>query len=224
MFNDSLYGIDTDLVPETAALYGRLGVKKEPLSLIPPQFEAPLPQLQPAVFPPMLRELPPPPLDLVRFQFFVHTYAGINVKKDAIFVNIELDNKRCERISVGTDTVKPYCQNGLSCLYLTASHCHCLLHIQTRGQSHLPHSHHGHSTALRVSLPHSHPPNSCSLTMVSTLQVPYSALPGLQTTIPSHLHIPPPHRHLTPTAVRPRRALCERKVPPCRTCKQMHRR
>ena len=40
-----------------------LGVKHEPLSLIPPSFEAPLPPLNPAVFPPTLRELPPPALD-----------------------------------------------------------------------------------------------------------------------------------------------------------------
>jgi intraflagellar transport protein 52 len=39
-------------------------VKKESLSLIPPQFEVPLPPLQPAVFPPILNEPPAPPLDL----------------------------------------------------------------------------------------------------------------------------------------------------------------
>mmetsp|Transcript_8862 Transcript_8862/g.14390 ORF Transcript_8862/g.14390 Transcript_8862/m.14390 type:complete len:165 (-) Transcript_8862:629-1123(-) len=33
------------------------------LSLIPPQFEAPLPPLVPAVFPPAMREPPPPALD-----------------------------------------------------------------------------------------------------------------------------------------------------------------
>jgi hypothetical protein len=51
------------LIPAAVALYGALGVKHEPLSLIPPQFEAPLPPLNPAVFPPSLRELPPPALD-----------------------------------------------------------------------------------------------------------------------------------------------------------------
>jgi hypothetical protein len=38
-------------------------VKHENLSLIPPEFECPLPPLAPAVFPPQLRELPPPALD-----------------------------------------------------------------------------------------------------------------------------------------------------------------
>eukprot|EP00439_Symbiodinium_sp_Y106_P080458 s660_g19.t1 len=45
-------------------LYHQLGVKHEPLTLIPPQFETPMPALQPAVFPPCLREPPPPSLDL----------------------------------------------------------------------------------------------------------------------------------------------------------------
>ena len=35
----------------------------EPLSLIPPQFECPLPKLNPAVFPPAMREPAPPALD-----------------------------------------------------------------------------------------------------------------------------------------------------------------
>jgi intraflagellar transport protein 52 len=39
-------------------------VAKAPLSLIPPAWEAPLPPLQPAVFPPVAREPPPPPLEL----------------------------------------------------------------------------------------------------------------------------------------------------------------
>jgi intraflagellar transport protein 52 len=41
-------------------MYDKLSVKKAPLSLIAPQFETPLPPLQPAVFPPALREPPPP--------------------------------------------------------------------------------------------------------------------------------------------------------------------
>lgn len=34
------------------------------LTLIVPQFETPLLGLQPAVFPPIVKELPPPPLEL----------------------------------------------------------------------------------------------------------------------------------------------------------------
>lgn len=51
-------------VPQAVALYDKLDVKKAPLSLIPPQFETPLPPLQPAVFPPAIREPPPPALEL----------------------------------------------------------------------------------------------------------------------------------------------------------------
>eukprot|EP00437_Effrenium_voratum_P024247 CAMPEP_0181410128 /NCGR_PEP_ID=MMETSP1110-20121109/7177_1 /TAXON_ID=174948 /ORGANISM="Symbiodinium sp., Strain CCMP421" /LENGTH=460 /DNA_ID=CAMNT_0023532661 /DNA_START=39 /DNA_END=1421 /DNA_ORIENTATION=- len=64
LFDDSLFKFDTDLIPEAVKLYHQLGVKHEPLTLIPPQFETPMPALQPAVFPPCLREPPPPSLDL----------------------------------------------------------------------------------------------------------------------------------------------------------------
>mmetsp|Transcript_77131 Transcript_77131/g.186591 ORF Transcript_77131/g.186591 Transcript_77131/m.186591 type:complete len:558 (+) Transcript_77131:165-1838(+) len=63
LFDDTLFRFDTNLIPEAVKLYEALNVKHEPLSLIPPQFETPLPPLQPAVFPPTLRELPPPALD-----------------------------------------------------------------------------------------------------------------------------------------------------------------
>merc|ERR1712225_208341 len=64
LFDDTLFKFSMDLVPEAIQLYKQLGVKHEPLTLIPPQFETPMPPLQPAVFPPCLREPPPPALDL----------------------------------------------------------------------------------------------------------------------------------------------------------------
>jgi intraflagellar transport protein 52 len=64
LFDDSLFKFDTDLIPEGVKLYQQLGVKHEPLTLIPPQFETPMPALKPAVFPPTLREPSPPNLDL----------------------------------------------------------------------------------------------------------------------------------------------------------------
>jgi intraflagellar transport protein 52 len=64
LFHDSLFKFDTDLIPEGVKLYQNLGVKHETLTLIPPQFETPMPALKPAVFPPCLREPPPPNLDL----------------------------------------------------------------------------------------------------------------------------------------------------------------
>lgn len=63
LFNDTMFQLDTNLIPEAVDLYKALGVKHEPLTLIPPQFECPLPRMSPAVWPPALREPPPPALD-----------------------------------------------------------------------------------------------------------------------------------------------------------------
>ena len=64
LFDDKLFKFDITLIPETINLYNTLGIKHDTLTLIPPQFEAPLPLLQPAVFPPTMREPPPPALEL----------------------------------------------------------------------------------------------------------------------------------------------------------------
>jgi len=63
MFDTGLFRFDTDLIPQTLQLYETLGVPHETLTLIPPQFEAPLPKLLPATFPPAMREPAPPALD-----------------------------------------------------------------------------------------------------------------------------------------------------------------
>ena len=64
MFDDGLFKFDTNLIPDAVKLYETMKVKHEPLRLIPPQFETPLPNLSPAVFPPNLREPALPALDL----------------------------------------------------------------------------------------------------------------------------------------------------------------
>jgi intraflagellar transport protein 52 len=64
LFDDTLFKFDMSLIPEAISLYEKLGVKKSALNLIPPSFETPLPPLQPAVFPPTIREPPPPALEL----------------------------------------------------------------------------------------------------------------------------------------------------------------
>ncbi|KXJ27589.1 intraflagellar transport protein 52 homolog [Exaiptasia diaphana] len=64
MFDSELYKLDTGVVSDVIKAFDELHVKHEPLQLITPQFETPLPPLQPAVFPPTFRELPPPALDL----------------------------------------------------------------------------------------------------------------------------------------------------------------
>ncbi|XP_014833069.1 PREDICTED: intraflagellar transport protein 52 homolog isoform X1 [Poecilia mexicana] len=64
LFDMSLFNLSPHSLPEVISSFKQLNVKHEPLQLITPQFETPLPQLQPAVFPPALSELPPPMLDL----------------------------------------------------------------------------------------------------------------------------------------------------------------
>ncbi|KAJ3417559.1 Intraflagellar transport protein 52 [Chytridiales sp. JEL 0842] len=64
LFDVNLFKFDTSLIPDALKVYGELRLKHEALTLIQPQFETPLPPLQPAVFPPALKELPPPALDL----------------------------------------------------------------------------------------------------------------------------------------------------------------
>ncbi|KAM9296081.1 intraflagellar transport protein 52 homolog [Gastrophryne carolinensis] len=64
LFDMSIYQLDTSSLSKVIKAYEQLNVKHETLQLIQPQFETPLPSLQPAVFPPSFRELPPPALDL----------------------------------------------------------------------------------------------------------------------------------------------------------------
>jgi intraflagellar transport protein 52 len=59
-----LYRVDTQLLPNTFKAYENLDIKKESLNLIPPNFETPLPPLQPAVFPAIFDEPNTPALEL----------------------------------------------------------------------------------------------------------------------------------------------------------------
>uniref|UniRef100_A0A673J032 V-myb avian myeloblastosis viral oncogene homolog-like 2b n=1 Tax=Sinocyclocheilus rhinocerous TaxID=307959 RepID=A0A673J032_9TELE len=64
LFDMSLLKLHTNTLPSVLDAYKHLNVKHEALQLITPQFETPLPPLQPAVFQPAFRDLPPPMLDL----------------------------------------------------------------------------------------------------------------------------------------------------------------
>ncbi len=64
MFDETLFKFDSDIVPETVEMFSQLAVKHELLTLIHPDFDAPLPPLIPALFPPNLKEAPPPALEL----------------------------------------------------------------------------------------------------------------------------------------------------------------
>jgi len=63
LFATGLFKFDTNLIPEAVKLYDQVHVKHDILTLIPPQFETPMLGLVPAVFPPVLRELPAPNLE-----------------------------------------------------------------------------------------------------------------------------------------------------------------
>uniref|UniRef100_A0A3Q3EZ04 Intraflagellar transport 52 homolog (Chlamydomonas) n=1 Tax=Labrus bergylta TaxID=56723 RepID=A0A3Q3EZ04_9LABR len=65
LFDMTLFNLSTDTLPQVISAYKQLNVKDEPLQLITPQFETPLPQLQPSVsVSTCLSDLPPPMLDL----------------------------------------------------------------------------------------------------------------------------------------------------------------
>lgn len=86
LFNQKLYSLNMKCVPKVLEAYETLKIRHESLRLIPPQFNSPLPPLQPAVslilnaylpnhcphliahslqvFPPSFRDLPVPALEL----------------------------------------------------------------------------------------------------------------------------------------------------------------
>lgn len=64
MFERKLFRMDTCILPKVLQAYNDMKIKHEPLTLIAPNFDTPLPPLQPAVFPPEFRDLDPPALDL----------------------------------------------------------------------------------------------------------------------------------------------------------------
>ncbi|XP_013774231.1 intraflagellar transport protein 52 homolog [Limulus polyphemus] len=64
LFDNKLFSMDNTILPTVIRSYEQLNMKHEPLRLISPQFETPLPPLQPAVFPSSFRELPKPALEL----------------------------------------------------------------------------------------------------------------------------------------------------------------
>jgi len=64
LLDTSLYNLDLTLVPKMVRAYEDLQIKHEPLTLIKPQFEVPMPPLKPAVYPPIFRDCEPPALEL----------------------------------------------------------------------------------------------------------------------------------------------------------------
>ena len=97
-------------------MYKEMDVKTQVLTLIPPQFEAPLPPLQPAVFPPAWREPPPPALDL--FDLDEH-FASERVRL------AQLTNK-CQ----DPENLDYYLRQAAEVLGVAFSEAHCYLELQ----------------------------------------------------------------------------------------------
>lgn len=106
LFDHGMYSMNSHLVMKALKLYDELGVKHEPLKIITPKFEAPYPPLQPAVFPPAFRDLPPPPLELFDLDdAFSSVYSTLaqftnkyTIKNENTEVDIEHFIKGCGRI------------------------------------------------------------------------------------------------------------------------------
>lgn len=64
LFSKKLFSIDNRIFAEVLNAYDEMQIEKTPLKLIKPQFETPLPDLRPAVFPPNFRLPPNPQLEL----------------------------------------------------------------------------------------------------------------------------------------------------------------
>jgi intraflagellar transport protein 52 len=64
LFSKTINHLSNSELPKVLKAYEELQMDHEPLKLIKPQFETPLPPLQPAVFPPTFRELSKPALEL----------------------------------------------------------------------------------------------------------------------------------------------------------------
>uniref|UniRef100_A0A915DDG6 Uncharacterized protein n=1 Tax=Ditylenchus dipsaci TaxID=166011 RepID=A0A915DDG6_9BILA len=85
LFDSSLCSIGLENWAETMRCYERLGLKHEPLTLVTPVFEVPQPPLQPAVFPPNFREIPPPQLELLTWMMLFPPTNRLNQLIDPVF-------------------------------------------------------------------------------------------------------------------------------------------
>jgi len=63
LYNRKMLSFDTSMIPAVLKMYDEVNVKHEPLTLIQPEFERPMPPLQPAVFQPKMMDMSPPSLE-----------------------------------------------------------------------------------------------------------------------------------------------------------------
>jgi intraflagellar transport protein 52 len=64
LFDSELFSLDMQHLPKVIRAFDELKIKHEPLPLISPQFETPLPPLKPAIFAPRFYEPEAPQLEL----------------------------------------------------------------------------------------------------------------------------------------------------------------
>ena len=64
LFSKELFELDNKVLVEVHRAFDQMQMQREPLKLIKPQFETPLPHLQPAIFPPNFRVPSKPKLEL----------------------------------------------------------------------------------------------------------------------------------------------------------------
>nr|CAH7733340.1 unnamed protein product [Callosobruchus chinensis]CAH7752819.1 unnamed protein product [Callosobruchus chinensis] len=115
LFEHQMYSMNTSLVPVALKLYNELGVKHECLKIITPKFETPFPPLQPAVFPPAFRDLPPPPLELFDLdEAFSSVFSNLSQFTNKYLMSsdekedLDLFIKGCTRILAIEGAVKPF--------------------------------------------------------------------------------------------------------------------
>ena len=103
LFCRDMLCFDTSMIPKVLDLYGDINVKHEPLTLILPEFERPIPPLQPALFQPKLMDLPFPSLD----QFDLDEEFAEPANRLA-----QLTNKCINTQCVGEDDLEYYVQEA----------------------------------------------------------------------------------------------------------------
>lgn len=133
----NLHSINLKILRDVINTYGKLGVQYEPLKIIKPQFEIPLPQLQLAVFPPVFSDLPPPTLELFDLdEAFSSDHAQIAQLTNKCMSSAEDENKEkidekeleyfikeCGRILNATqDTIKISAKEIINAIGLSIVH------------------------------------------------------------------------------------------------------
>ena len=103
----------TRAIPKVMKTYEILNVKKDPLTLIHPDFDRPFPPLRPAVFRPKMMDLPSPPLEKIdlddEFADPLHRLARLTNKCSDNETDVDLDYyilEACEIVSLKSQNIE----------------------------------------------------------------------------------------------------------------------